>query len=796
MSYPNAAPPPMGNVPVPPMPGGIPPRMPAPRMPGTPGAPPAAAGDGSAVSLQDIARMLRRHLLMIIVLSLLIGAAGTALTLYLYAEHPTYAAVAQIRVDPGSRSALGTGIPGETERVFRQQQELDNFINDQVARLTSNQVLRNALSQDLDERVIDNLEYAARERTLESSEAIRQRQALITERAPQVLETSGLDAMATNLERRLSVGAVPKTTLIQVYMSGTNRRLIADMVNCVVDSYMLAYKNERQAEASRRVQRLRQTLSDVENRLTQATRQIQTFREENADVELGGIDRTETTVLLEQLQRARAQAQMNLLNAQIMAQQVNAATDDVTVTPQMELQLQGDGSMQRLRATESALMSEREALLEHFTETHDSVRNIDRRLAEVRSQIEQRRAELIQTLKAQQQRDAQSQLAAAQANYEQINTEYGRVRNLALETAKDRIAYSQLLSEQQALAERKRLLESAIQETLIAQEVSANNVSIAHRAEEPVETDKAGPRREIFIPASFIIGIAISIGLALLVEFIDNRVRTPMEVTRSVHMPVLGTVPDQREDPLTRGVATLGRVCEAAPRSLMAESFRQLRTALMYSTDTDLKTLLVTSPRVGVGKTMTACNLAITLAQGGSRVLLIDCNFRRPMVHRTFDLPNSAGLSSVLARIETLDSAVQATATAGLEALCCGPVPPSPADLLGSEAMQRLLAQAREAYDCVVLDGAPLLIVSDAHVLSSMVDGCVLVISSIETPRGVAIRARRTLQDLRARTVGAVLNRVRATKGGYFRETYRSYYDYAATTPPAETPQPAEVEQS
>ena len=234
-----------------------------------------------------------------------------------------------------------------------------------------------------------------------------------------------------------------------------------------------------------------------------------------------------------------------------------------------------------------------------------------------------------------------------------------------------------------------------------------------------------------------------------------------------------------REDPQAAAVPQLSRVAMAAPQSLMAESFRELRTALLYSTDTELKTLMITSGRAGVGKTVVASNLAITLAQGGSRTLLIDTNFRRPLVHRVFDLPNNVGLSEILTRRSRFDEAVHTSSVANLDVLTCGTVPPSPADLLGSEGMQNLLADVRGRYDAVVLDGPPILVVSDAHVLCGMVDGTALVVSAVSTPRGVAIRATRTLRNLRARVVGAVLNRVRATKGGYFREQYKSYYAYA-----------------
>jgi len=312
--------------------------------------------------------------------------------------------------------------------------------------------------------------------------------------------------------------------------------------------------------------------------------------------------------------------------------------------------------------------------------------------------------------------------------------------------------------------------------------VSANNVSIRKIARPPDASDKSGPALLLYIPGCLVLGLIVGVGLALLVELIDNRVRTPLQVIRNVQMTVLGTVPDRKEDAATRRLEDLSLVTTQVPQSLMAESFRQLRTALLYSTDTELKTLLVTSPRAGEGKSTVASNLAVTLAGSGSRVLLVDANFRRPMVHRAFDLPNSVGLSSVLVRLNSFDEATQATTVANLDCLCCGPVPPSPGDLLGSEAMQNLLAEAQGRYDNVILDGTPVLVVSDAHVLCSMVDGVVMVISCSQTSRGVALRTKRTLQGFRARLVGAVLNRIRAQKGGYFREAYKSYYDYAGTT--------------
>ena len=744
-----------------------------------------AGSVGSETSFVDVLGMLRRHVAMIVVLTLIIGLTGTALTLYLYRVHPIYRAEARISIDPG----LGTrDVGGRIPLVQNQIQipQVKNFINTQVRRILAPGTLDLALSPETAKRIINELEVAAGERTLVTDAAILERSQRIQQNADRLLGKGSPAIKMAELSRKLVVENVYETTLISVSLEGRDRQLIADLVNSVVDSYMLSYKGERKNWDARRGQGLGRQLNNVQGRLAQARNALQVFKDERGGVRMVG-ERTDITQRLILLQNARTQAQLDVIAMQLMKQQLEAMQDDVTATAEMELRIQTDPTLLGLRATETDLLSIREQRLTRFTIGHDEVKNLDSRLATTRAQMEARKAELTRTLIAQQKDAAENNLTTAQSRFDNIDAEYQRAYSLALQQEKDSIRYDQLMAEYQVLKDERDTIRDAITRAAITDDVSRSNVGIQAPAKVADAEARVGPRRHLYVPLSFLGGLLLSIGLALLVELIDNRVRTPLQVIRNVQLPVLGTVPDRREDPPTHEIENLPQVTVEAPQSLMAESFRQLRTALMYSTDTELKTLLVTSPRAGAGKTVVANNLAITLAQGGSRVLLIDANFRRSLVHRVFDLPNTVGLSSVLARLSSFDEAVQTTSVANLDALCCGPVPPSPGDLLGSEAMQNLLTEARGRYDSVILDGPPILIVSDAHVLCSMVDGAAMVVSCADTPRGVAIRGKRTLQTLKARVVGAVLNRIRATKGGYFREAYKSYYDYAGGTTQEET---------
>jgi capsular exopolysaccharide synthesis family protein len=288
------------------------------------------------------------------------------------------------------------------------------------------------------------------------------------------------------------------------------------------------------------------------------------------------------------------------------------------------------------------------------------------------------------------------------------------------------------------------------------------------------------PRLILYIPAVIIFSLLVGVGLSLLVEIADTRLRTPVEVVRQIGVPLLGSIPDLTEDERLAIDTNVFFVSQTSPHSLLAEAFRQARTNLLFSTDHPIKSVLITSPNPGDGKTTIAVNMALTMARGGNRVLLIEANFRRPSLGRIFDVPESVGLSNVLVGLATVDDAVQATRVENLDVIVCGILPPSPAELLGSNRMHQLIEELGGRYDQVLIDGAPMLVVADNNLLAEAVDGVVVVYRAGENTKGVAQRAARQIRSLRARLIGAVLNRVRATKGGYFREAYQAYYDYSA----------------
>jgi capsular exopolysaccharide synthesis family protein len=270
------------------------------------------------------------------------------------------------------------------------------------------------------------------------------------------------------------------------------------------------------------------------------------------------------------------------------------------------------------------------------------------------------------------------------------------------------------------------------------------------------------------------IGLTLAATLAFLLEYLNDTLKTPGDIARVLELPVIGFVAEIQGDKERPYVAE-------QPRSPIAEAFRSLRTNLEFAAvEKPLRSVLVTSVGSGEGKTTTATNLAIAMAQGGKRVVLLDADLRRPRIHRFFNLSNRVGLSEVFRDHVKLEDALQQTIVGGLSVITSGSIPPNPAELLGSEKMTNILDQLLAATDVVIIDSPPFL-VADASVLAAKVDGVLLVIQPGKTNANAAMAMQEQLQRGSARIVGVTLNRIprrRAYYYGGYRYYYSPYYAY------------------
>lgn len=304
---------------------------------------------------------------------------------------------------------------------------------------------------------------------------------------------------------------------------------------------------------------------------------------------------------------------------------------------------------------------------------------------------------------------------------------------------------------------------------------STPNIVQIEQAAVPARPVRPQPLRNSALGAAT--GLIIMGAIAFLIEYLDDTLRSPEDITRQLGLPVLGLIArhDAGED---KPIALL------EPRSPVAEAFRTLRTNIQFAAlDKPLKSILVTSPSPSEGKSTVAANLAIIMAQGDRRVVLLDTDLRRPKIHQLLGLPNAGGVSGVVLQLEVfldgkvnLNGALQETGVSGLRALTSGKLPPNPAELLGSEKMNKALELIARHSDAIILDSPPVLAVTDASVLAPRVDGVILVIKPGETKLAAARGAVEQLHRVGATLLGVVLNDVNLKGSSYYHYQYKGYY--------------------
>jgi capsular exopolysaccharide synthesis family protein len=274
-----------------------------------------------------------------------------------------------------------------------------------------------------------------------------------------------------------------------------------------------------------------------------------------------------------------------------------------------------------------------------------------------------------------------------------------------------------------------------------------------------------------------VLGLVLGTGVAFLRERLDDSIRTRQELERRLDAPVLATVPRisgwrKREDPY---LITL-----KDPKNPVSESYRTLRTNLQFlATKGELQTLLVTSATAGDGKTATATNLAVAMAQAGKRVVLVSADLRRPRAHRFLEASNELGLSTVLSEGTPIWHAAKNPGIENLRIVPSGPVPPNPAELLQSERMAEVIKQLRESADLIIIDTPPVLAVADASILAQHADGTLFVVDADTASRAATTQARDQLENAGARVIGAVFNKYDPSQSGAY--PYYYYYYYQST---------------
>jgi polysaccharide biosynthesis transport protein len=318
--------------------------------------------------------------------------------------------------------------------------------------------------------------------------------------------------------------------------------------------------------------------------------------------------------------------------------------------------------------------------------------------------------------------------------------------------------------------------------------MNTNNIRLIDNPVEP--KTPISPHVPTNIGIGFLVGLVLGIALALLREALDNTLKTPENVEKQLKVTFLGLLPEIADEDIDGSLRGKRRrkarrlktefapelLVHERPTSGIAEAARSLRTNLTFmNPDKPYKRLLVTSAAPSEGKTTVAVSIAVSLAQGGQRVCIVDCDLRRPRLHRIFDRAGDVGLMNVVVGEATIDEVAKPTIVPNLYCVPCGPIPPNSADVVASEKFRKILDGLNERFDRVVLDSPPVVAVTDSAILSTVVDGVIMVIRAFKTTFGLSRSGLRTLRDVDAPIAGAVLNAVNLDRHEYY---YQRYYYY------------------
>jgi succinoglycan biosynthesis transport protein ExoP len=426
--------------------------------------------------------------------------------------------------------------------------------------------------------------------------------------------------------------------------------------------------------------------------------------------------------------------------------------------------------VQNLRVMHVELSKTLAELETTYAEKHPKVEALKRKLASVRQDYVD---EISKILKAN-----ENAYKAIEENEHALLRLLDKEKGEAIDLAKLEVAYRPLAREAEDNQNLYKLIAQRQKETGLTGLVKTNNVRILDPAI-PVPTP-VKPRVALNMTIALALGLLLGLGAALTADVLDNTVKNQEQAELVVGVPVLGMVPLLGEKSAKKATPEEQRQRDLSvfhdSKSAAAEACRSIRTNLLFLTgDKPLKALVVTSPGPQEGKTTTAINLAVTMAQSGARVLLVDTDLRRPRIHRAFGLPNSTGISSAVVGQCDIDRAVSTTEIPNLDVLPCGPLPPNPAELLHTARFGDIMKWCADRYDRVIYDSPPTSAVTDPVVIGNRADGVILVIRAGRTTRGAAAYARRQLSDAKARILGTIVNSV-DPKNPYYNYYYSQYY--------------------
>lgn len=692
-------------------------------------------GDEAGVSLRRSFGVLVKHYLLIV--GFAIVAVAIALVVTLLTE-PSYVARVTFEVQRSAPRVLDVnGVEAESSGTDK------SFLETQFAFLNSRSLAAGVVRRlrlDRDATFLGDTETAGQD----GDAAARRNIEIATSRVMNGMEAEQYGA----------------SNVIQLAYSSDNPVLAARIANAATDEFIESNIQRQYMASSYAREFVGKRLAELKQRLEASERELVGYAEQNrilavTDAGTGGggaqsLDSAAMASVNERLSAAQAE--------RIAAEQrwQLARTRGSTLP-----EIRDNPRLAELQSRLATLQADYQQKRQTFKPTYPVMVQLEAQIELTRGQIDALTGQIVAGTRAAYDLAVQQE-QALQGALDQMKTSVLDLQNRSIQ-------YTILQREVQTNRALYDALLQRYKEIGVAGGAGSNNITVVDRARVPGSPES--PVLWLNVLLALIGGIALGVGAAFVIEFIDDTIKTPDDVERKLHLPLLGVTPAVPDGDINAEMADR--------RSVVAEAYYAIQTSLqMAMADGMPRSLLVTSSGMGEGKSTTSAALALGLANYGKRVLLVDADLRRPTLHRRYDKPNQTGLSRILTGEVPVESAIIHLEDQGFDIITSGPLPPSPAQLLSTGMamhFDRLLAN----YDLVILDGPPVLGLADAPLLADTAGSTLLVIESRRTRRASVRNALRRLGDARGILIGVVLTKFDRRDAGYgYGYEYNSYYSY------------------
>src|SRR5262245_35396639 len=743
------------------------PRTPTPAPAPAPSHTPPAFAPDTDVHILDRIAVLYRYRRVVVAVFVLTTAA---LTIQGYTSLQLYQAQAQIMIE----DERATAIPGlnNTDNVFYEDPE--PYYNTQYRILKG---------RDLNRRVIKKLDLAnvpefngtatppstpvTMLRDVRDQVAALIGQSKRMDEAPKSDETPDESGLVSAFIGRVEVAPIRGSRLVNVTFTAMSPKFAAQAVNTLVDEYVDQNLQLRVQSSQNMLDWLAGEIQKQQKKVADSEQALSDYRDRQNALSLDDKQNI-VTQRLTQLNDALIRARTTKVQKEALYNQVRAMS--ATTSPDAIPVIASNPQIGGLKSRVAELQQQRAQLTEKFGDKWPAVQAVNANLQEARNQLDAETTKALQSVKNDyetavlEERTLVGNLEAAKADAPDLSRKSVGYNVMEREAKSNRQVYESLLAREKELS--------------VASNSRANNVRVIDRAEVPKIPITPGGRRTWLV--SLAVGLVLAIAVAFGLDYMNDTVKTPDDVTKRLRLPFLGLVPAVRGD--KHPVLTSSHV----PHDF-GEAFRSLRTSLITRYPGEgTKIIIVTSAQPLEGKTTTAANIAMALAYGGSRVLLMDAGMRRPGLNRPLRLTNERGLWQVLIGQARVRDVIQRTVDPNLLAITAGKTPPNPSALLASERMKTLLANLSHGpFDWIIVDTPPVLAVTDAVILAPGVSGVTFVVGAEMTRRRLAERAIETITSSHPKMTAVVLNKVDFARNKYYYSRYygHQYKNYYAEVP-------------